>query len=511
MAGLIDASIIKPELANSFATGYQKAGEARQTSELKQFQLDELKRDRDSMLQLQSQLKAAGQDPDLNKVFDVMYRSGKPDLMMKAIEGKQRLNQIQQAETMLTGLFGGPAPAVNAMAPAAASGMPFASAPEASPGTPVPPRVMPQGNALTPAGSGIPENRMWNAAPMDAGQTAQFQQRAAAGDPEAQALLQTYQQRPANAMAPAAAPANAMAEDPRDINTWSTGKLMTLIAKSGSNPYLKGVADLATNVLKQRSETKAVAPGGTLVRGNQVIYQSPESTATDIKLYEKAVSQGYKGDFDTWYNTAKKSGAANVNVGPEQKSLAGPIADIAKASHDKAQSAPSMMITANSVREALNSGNVIAGVLADPRRKLAQIMELAGAGDKEKLVNTRIAIQGLAGLTLESRTELKGQGQVTENEQKLLERARSASVDELTIPELQQVVNISQRLATRMRSNHDVLLGRMAKDPNAQSTIDYYRPTEQMPEPVLEARQDTKKDAQQQKQLEGIFGKKPGE
>jgi len=206
-----------------------------------------------------------------------------------------------------------------------------------------------------------------------------------------------------------------------------------------------------------------------------------------------------------------RASATKVTVGPEQKSLAGPIADIAKASHDKAQSAPSMMITANSVREALNSGNVIAGVLADPRRKLAQIMELAGAGDKEKLVNTRIAIQGLAGLTLESRTELKGQGQVTENEQKLLERARSASVDELTIPELQQVVNISQRLATRMRSNHDVLLGRMAKDPNAQSTIDYYRPTEQMPEPVLEARQDTKKDAQQQKQLEGIFGKKPGE
>ena len=154
MAGLIDASIIKPELANSFATGYQKAGEARQTSELKQFQLDELKRDRDSMLQLQSQLKAAGQDPDLNKVFDVMYRSGKPDLMMKAIEGKQRLNQIQQAETMLTGLFGGPAPAVNAMAPAAASGIPFASAPEASPGTPVPPRVMPQGNA--PSNMGMP-------------------------------------------------------------------------------------------------------------------------------------------------------------------------------------------------------------------------------------------------------------------------------------------------------------------------------------------------------------------
>ena len=145
-------------------------------------------------------------------------------------------------------------------------------------------------------------------------------------------------------------------------------------------------------------------------------------------------------------------------------------------------------------REALNSGNVIAGPLAGPRLKFAQVLDMAGAGDKEKLVNTRTAIQGLATLTLESRAELKGQGQVTENEQKLLERARSGNIEDMTISELQQVVNISQRLAGRLWSNHQTLLKTMETDPAAADSLRYYRPTGELPKPVGESKPQAKAD-----------------
>ena len=165
------------------------------------------------------------------------------------------------------------------------------------------------------------------------------------------------------------------------------------------------------------------------------------------------------------------------------------------------------MESANMVRGALNTGNVIAGPLAGPRMKFAQVLELAGAGDKEKLVNTRTAIQGLATLTLESRAELKGQGQVTENEQKLLERARSGNIEDMTVAEHQQVVNVSQRLANRLWSNHQTLLKRMETDPAAADSLRYYYPTGTLPSAVGQSSSQGQTDKRTQG-LDKIFGGK---
>ena len=48
-------------------------------------------------------------------------------------------------------------------------------------------------------------------------------------------------------------------------------------------------------------------------------------------------------------------------------------------------------------------------------------------------------------MTLQARGELKGQGQVTEYEQKLLERARSGDIDRLSIGEIRTILDISER------------------------------------------------------------------
>jgi hypothetical protein len=111
-------------------------------------------------------------------------------------------------------------------------------------------------------------------------------------------------------------------------------------------------------------------------------------------------------------------------------------------------------------------------------------------------------------LTLESRAELKGQGQITDTETKLLERARSADIGELTIPELQQVVNISQRLANRMWSNHQSLLRTMRTDPAAADSIRYYEPTMSLPQAIGEGKPQAEVDKRTQG-LDKIF-KQPG-
>jgi len=115
MSGLINASILKPELANSLAEGYRQSGEERhkremdrvtlatleQQRESTQMTLERLKQEREMMLDLQSKLKAIGRDPDLNKVFDAFIASGNPDYVMKGYEGKRKLQEQERAEGVL--------------------------------------------------------------------------------------------------------------------------------------------------------------------------------------------------------------------------------------------------------------------------------------------------------------------------------------------------------------------------------------------------------------------------
>jgi hypothetical protein len=189
--------------------------------------------------------------------------------------------------------------------------------------------------------------------------------------------------------------------------------------------------------------------------------------------------------------------------------LAAPIGQRAEASLVKAEGAADIMNTANTVREALNTGNVIAGPGAGIRTKFAQVLELAGVGDKEKLTATRTAIQGMADLTLQSRAELKGQGQITDAETKLLERARSGDIADMTIAELQTVVSVSQRLAGRLRSNHQTLMDTMRNDPAAADVYRYYTPTAPMPQALGEGKSVSEQEKKDRLDgLKTIFGTK---
>jgi len=123
-----------PQGPRGFYQGFEQGQDQKIVRETNQIKLDELKRDRDEMIQLQEKLKGLGQDPDVGKFLDTLAQTGKPDYVKMAIEGRQKIKDLDAyaklgvippvgaAPTMPTGA---PAPA----APASVVRMPQAPAP----------------------------------------------------------------------------------------------------------------------------------------------------------------------------------------------------------------------------------------------------------------------------------------------------------------------------------------------------------------------------------------------
>jgi len=242
MSGLIDASILKPELANSLAEGYRQSGEERhkremdrvtlatleQQRESTQMTLERLKQEREMMLDLQSKLKAIGRDPDLNKVFDVFIASGNPDYVMKGYEGKRKLQEQARAEGVLRQY----APELFPPGPSAPGGT--------APG------------AVAPAGT---VNAMAPSAPSSAVPGAPSGTVAPAGT--------------VNAMAPRTEPAT-------EVNAL---RQQLAALSSVDDPRAKAMADVVRAQLQEL--TKRYVVGRSLVTGdNQVLYQAPEPAQT---------------------------------------------------------------------------------------------------------------------------------------------------------------------------------------------------------------------------------------
>lgn len=255
--GLINYGIVKPELATSFATGFQEAQTqglrqraAEQQLEFSQEKLSQLKNDRAMMLQLQDQLKAAGKNPDLNTVFDALIQTGNPDYVVKGIEGKRRLAEQTRAEAILRReapeLFGGTSTAAPATPNVLAGGMPPAPAPGAEGGfTPMP---------VAPAPTAAPANAL--AAPAAA-------------------------PAPVNAMAQPGAPDARIQELRRKILTYR------LI----DDPRLKSLADVYEAELKELTKTHTV--GGRIVSGaGREIYTAPSEIGTLEQEISVLRSQG---------------------------------------------------------------------------------------------------------------------------------------------------------------------------------------------------------------------------
>jgi hypothetical protein len=282
MSGLVDYGIIDPNQTNALVRGYDAAVDRRVQREEQQAKLDQLKSDRQLMVQFQEQLKAAGKDPDLGKVFDALIATGRPDYVMSGIEGKQRLKA--QTDFERTGrdlypeLFGGAAP------PPAAPGAPFA---------PRAPAVPTPGGGEGPFAAPALGTGMYGTGVMA---------------PAA----------PTNALAPAApAPTNALAKTPEQL------RREIMFFSQSTDPRAKAMAGVLTSQLTEM--TKPYVVGGNLVTGGGQTLFSAQSTPSKVAEYQYAKTPeggGYQGTYQQFIEDQARAGrpeGARVYIPPQPK------------------------------------------------------------------------------------------------------------------------------------------------------------------------------------------------
>ena len=133
--------------------------------------------------------------------------------------------------------------------------------------------------------------------------------------------------------------------------------------------------------------------------------------------------------------------------------------------------------------------NAITGPFANTRMKATQIASMLGFGGEDAVSSTRELIQGLSEMTLGARGMLKGQGTITDAEQRLLAQARGGNID-MTGAELKTLFRVIRRGVTAKTERDTRMLKRAADKGSeiAQMYLDevmsgQYHPPEQ-PAPV---------------------------
>lgn len=196
-------------------------------------------------------------------------------------------------------------------------------------------------------------------------------------------------------------------------------------------------------------------------------------TTRKIRIGNQEVTQEWNGS--EWKEVGR--GAAFSDRPPMElkvenklgEGLAGKVGEIAAEGRSAASGAVGIVDTVTRVKDAIEKGNVNLGPGATIRTKADQVAQFMGIGGEtttERLVNTRNTIRGLAQFTVNARKALKGQGQVSDYEGKLLTKAESGDIDDFTLPELKDFLRVTERLARQAHSEHKRILGVMGGSDN---------------------------------------------
>lgn len=252
--------------------------------------------------------------------------------------------------------------------------------------------------------------------------------------------------------------------------------------------------------LTQKDNSPLIVPADSAVLDRATkkpIYtntKTDKNLTDDIKEFNFATQRGEVPDgmtFTEWLRANKKAGATNLSVSAD-RGFAGAFgknaADALQAASDAAVSAQASNSTIADIRDAMKSGSVILGPGATVRQVFARAGQIIGAGTPESaqaLANTKKVEQGLARIELEAANLIKGQGQVTENERKIVQRAAAGQIQDLTPAELEVALRAIERnnntkikfhetKAKVVRSNPAVgSLGGLLENPTANQTLDW--------------------------------------
>jgi len=226
-----------------------------------------------------------------------------------------------------------------------------------------------------------------------------------------------------------------------------------------------------------------VAPGGTLYDQTmgKAVFTSPKESATPsaIQEYNFAKGQGYQGSFTDYQTGLKKAGATNIGMPKIDikmgDSVASQIGPIGSASRIKAEGAVTMFDAADRVQKALDSGNVSSGPGTSAIQTVRQLAQKVSGGNDNGIRQTQQVIRALAKMAVEARKQLAGQGQVTENEARAVEKADAGNIDDLTTGELQDLVTLTKRSAHYTAKSHQEFLSTMQQTEGTRGAAPFYK------------------------------------
>ena len=144
--------------------------------------------------------------------------------------------------------------------------------------------------------------------------------------------------------------------------------------------------------------------------------------------------------------------------------------------------------------QAISQGLVTLGPTATIRNKINQVSQIMGVGGKttdEQLVNTRNVMRSLAQFSLAARKQLKGQGQVSDFEGKLIVKAESGEIDDMTMPELKGFLTVTDRLAKRQYDNYQRKFKAIKQNERMKPLAPFYELPDWTDTPTAAAAQQT--------------------
>ena len=201
-----------------------------------------------------------------------------------------------------------------------------------------------------------------------------------------------------------------------------------------------------------------------------------------------AMTLGLTGDPSTWTPQQTQAVAQQVMAHKQAtgtrlsitqstgKSLAGEVGPMMKESVAQTQGAYKTLDSADKILTALESNNLITGPLATQRiqaGRLATSLGMAGKDEPQKLANTQQAVQGLAGLVLAGRQQMRGEGAISNSESTIAERAMSGDIN-MTPAELAMLANAAKRVGQYQIQQHTQRLEVMKQDPELKGLAPFY-------------------------------------
>lgn len=213
--------------------------------------------------------------------------------------------------------------------------------------------------------------------------------------------------------------------------------------------------------------------GGTKPYQETLIKRALPETPTSVEEFKYALQNP---QFAQYQVGLKKAGAPSMQM-VMGKSIAEQVGPMMKEAQASALAAVKAEDSAKRIIQAIDTNKIYTGTGANVRLGAAQVANTLGVGGntlEEKIGNTRQAMQGLAQLTLEGRKQMRGEGQITNQESQLAERAISGDIS-FTPTEIKQLANAAKRASDYTYGTYQAKLGEMAKNPDTAGLVPYYQ------------------------------------